>query len=213
MGSPLPELSCERFRSRLRELSPAGLPESAYEALYAHYLELRRWNPRLSLIGPGTAAEALDRHYGESLAALPLIEAEDRSVVDLGSGAGFPGIVIAAALPRLEVVLVEARQKKWAFLEAARRRSGLSCTCLNARVGRSLPEGFPAEVDVVTCRAVAVTPEILEAVLKSSPHVRFLLWQSGIQPSLPSGLVPGRELPIKGSDRRRILEVRPRRLS
>jgi 16S rRNA (guanine(527)-N(7))-methyltransferase RsmG len=209
MGSPLPEIPYEEFRSRLSEISPVDLPGSAYASLHAHYLELRRWSPRLSLIGPGTAAEVLARHYGESLAALPLIEASDLALVDVGSGAGFPGLVIAAALPRLEVTLVESRQKKWAFLAAAVRRSGLSCSCLNARVGRSLPEGFPAEVDVVTCRAVAIPPEILEAAFKRSPHVRFLLWQSGIEPSLPLGLTLGRELPIEGSDRRRIFEVRP----
>lgn len=209
MGTPLPDIPYARFRSRLNEISPVELPDSAFESLYAHYSELRRWSPRLSLIGPGTAAEVLDRHYGESLAALPLIAPGDGTLVDLGSGAGFPGIVLAAALPSLEVVLVESRQKKWAFLASAVRRSGLSSICLNARVGRSLPEGCPAEVDVVTCRAVAVTPEVLEVFFKRSPRIRFLLWRSEKEPQLPPGLVLGREVPIEGSERRRIVEIRP----
>lgn len=213
MGSPLPEISFADFHSRLREIAPAGLSDPVFEALYAHYLELRRWNPRLSLIGPGTAGEVLTRHYGESLAALPLIDPADCTVVDLGSGAGFPGLVLAAALPRLRVFLVESRQKKCAFLASALRRSGLSCTCLNARVGRSLPEGFPAKVDLVTSRAVAIAPEILEVFFKRSPHVRYLLWQSGTRLSLPPGLVPDRDLPIEGSERRRIFEIRSERLS
>lgn len=213
MGSSLPEISYEVFRSRLQDLSPLELPEAACESLHAHYRELRRWNVRMSLVGPGTATDVLARHYGESLAALPLIAPEDRSLVDLGSGAGFPGIVLAAALPRLEVTLVESRQKKWAFLTSAVRRSGLSCTCLNARVGRSLPEGFPAEVDVMTCRAVAVTPDILEVLCRSSPRVRFLLWQSETRISLPPGLVLGRDLPIGGSERRRVVELCPIGLS
>ncbi|MEL7061050.1 MAG: RsmG family class I SAM-dependent methyltransferase [Acidobacteriota bacterium] len=90
------------------------------ERLEAHAGELARWNPRLSLVGPGTAHELVRRHYLESLAAWPLLlsSADDlpnhsaagaavaprgqpeaaSSLVDLGTGGGFPGFVLAAAL-------------------------------------------------------------------------------------------------------------------
>ena len=207
MGSPLPPLTLRQFRDQLKRLSPVELPNGACAALHLHYAELRRWNLRLSLVGPGTAPEILSRHYGESLAALPLIRPADRKLVDLGSGAGFPGLVLAAARPRLEVTLVEARQRKWAFLRSCLRHSGLSCSCLNARVGRLLPEGFPTEVDLVTSRALAITPDVLEAVVESSPRARFLLWQGKSPPALPPGLAVNRELTLEGSEHRKILEI------
>ena len=75
-------------------------------------------------------------------------------LLDLGSGAGFPGIVLAAARPDLEVTLLEARERKWAFLAAACRRAGLACRCLNARVSAN-PADLPAEL---TEEAGEVTP-------------------------------------------------------
>jgi hypothetical protein len=72
--APPPPLARDRFGARLavngqRELSP-----SAVGALHAHYLELLRWNRLVSLIGPGTEGELVERHYGESLAALPWLD-------------------------------------------------------------------------------------------------------------------------------------------
>src|SRR5947209_4043348 len=134
MPFDLPRLTPEELATALAAVSPEPLAPAVTAALHAHYLELARWNRTLSLIGPGTAGEIVERHYGESLAALPLVP-EEGELVDLGSGAGFPGLVIAAARPRLAVTLVEARERKWAFLQAAARRAALPCRCLNARVG------------------------------------------------------------------------------
>ncbi|MCP3958562.1 MAG: hypothetical protein GY719_11970 [bacterium] len=206
MGSPIPSLTESQFGDRLLAQSPSIDPEAVL-ALYAHYLELQRWNPRLSLVGPGTAGEILGRHYGESLAALPLIPPDARNLVDLGSGAGFPGLVLAAARPSLEVTLVEPRERKWAFLKTAVRLCGLSCRCLDVRVERPLPRGFPREIEVFTCRALALSPGHLEALLESSPRARFLFWCGAKSPELPEGCRIGRAVELAGSRRRRILEV------
>lgn len=223
MGRELPPLTPQAFRDELRRslandldglVLPNRLPERLFPSLHQHYEELRRWNRRLSLVGPGTVHEVLSRHYAESLAALPLLEeicaahpGRAPRLVDLGSGAGFPGFVLAAARPDLEVTLVEARERKWAFLRSAVRRSGLSCRCLNARVQVPLPDGFPSEVLLVTSRALAVGPEVLAEIHRSSPVARFLLWQGEAPPRLPPSLAAGREIPLPGSERRRILEI------
>ncbi len=207
MGSQLPPLTEARFLRRLLPFLPAGCPESAQTSLYEHYCELRRWNPRLSLVGPGTAGEVVERHYGESLAALPLIRPSDHSLLDIGAGAGFPGLVLAAARPALRVTLVEPRERKWAFLKTAIRRCGLSSQCLNARVGRPLSPEFPRTIDVVTCRAVAVSPRLIETLLESSPRARFLLWCGARVPELPESSRMVREVALAGSERRRILEI------
>jgi 16S rRNA (guanine527-N7)-methyltransferase len=206
MPAPLPSFTPEQFERALTACSPEPLSPESVRALYLHYQELARWNRTLSLIGPGTAEEVISRHYGEALAALPLLPPGARTAVDVGSGAGFPGIVLAAARPGLQVTLCEAREKKWAFLAAAARRASLPCRCLNARVGVPLPTGLPAEIDLVTARAVRLPPEVLGALAdRLTPGGRVLLWVGEEAPDLPPQLVPDRELPLAGSDRRRVL--------
>jgi 16S rRNA (guanine527-N7)-methyltransferase len=204
----LPDLALDELGRVLDELSPAPLSRAAVAALHAHYLELRRWARRLALVGPGTLPEFLGRHYGESLAALPLLPQGPGTLLDIGSGAGFPGVVLAAARPDLEVVLVEARERKWAFLTAACRRAGLSCRCLNARVGPRLPAGVPERLDAVTLRALRLSPEALALLApRLGAQGRLLLWQGGAQPELPPSLRVIRELPLADSRQRRIVQV------
>ena len=206
MPAPLPSFTLESFGRALAGVSPESLSPETVLALHQHYQELARWNRTLSLVGPGTAAEVISRHYGEALAALPLIPSGARQAVDIGSGAGFPGIVLAAARPGLLVTLCEARERKWAFLAAATRRASLPCRCLNARVGLPLPAGLPEEIDLVTARAVRLEPEVLEALAsRLTPGGRILLWVGEDVPDLPPNLLPGRELPLAGSARRRVL--------
>jgi len=196
----LPALPYGELAARLRELSPEPLADDAVAALAAIYDELRRWSRRLSLIGPGTADGVLERHFGESLAALPLLPSPAGVLVDLGSGAGFPGLVLAAARPGWQVTLVESRERKWAYLLAASRRAALSCRCLNARVGNPLPPGLPPGVDAVTSRALRLPPSAWEAVVERlAPGGRILLWQGDAAPVPPPGLVPTRRVALRGS--------------
>jgi 16S rRNA (guanine527-N7)-methyltransferase len=209
MPSSLPPLSRDELARGLAPFSSEPLDERALDALHAHYLELSVWNRRLSLIGPGTLGEILVRHYGESLAALPLIPADARHGLDVGSGGGFPGFVLAAARPGLAMTLVEARERKWAFLSAAARKAALPCRCLNARVAVPLPAGLPASLDVVTARALKLEPDVLGALAERlGPRGRVLLWVGEDDPELPPELEPGTSVGIPGSRRRRILELR-----
>lgn len=212
MGVRLPSLDFPSFRGRLAEASSVRLGGRAVRALHAHYQELCRWNPSLSLVGPAAAADVVERHYAESLHGVPLVPQEARTLVDIGSGAGFPGFVLAAALPRLDVVLVEPRERRWAFLESACRRAALPCRCLNARVDSPLPQGLPEQIDVVTFRALKLSPEALAALAsRFTAASRVLLWAGESPPDLPVGLAAGRVRPLAGSRRRRILEFRPHR--
>ncbi len=206
MGAELPELPRTTFERRLAACAPEPLPADTLERLWAHYQELRRWNRRLSLIGPGSADELVERHYGEALAALPLLPVAARRLVDVGSGAGFPGLVLAAARPGLEATLVEARERKWAFLLAACRRAQLSVRCLNARVAASLPEGFPDRVDVVTARALKLAPRQLDLLAgRLAEGSRMLLWLGRNDPDLPPTLRLAATHPLQGH--RRIVQL------
>jgi 16S rRNA (guanine527-N7)-methyltransferase len=210
MAVALPEVTAESFAQEVRARSPEPLPDETLRALHAHYEELRRWSPRLSLIGPGTAPEVIGRHFGESLAALPFVPASPGGrLVDVGSGAGFPGLVLAAARPQWEVTLVEAQERKWAFLEAAARRAGLSCRCLNARVAALLPPGLPDAYEVVTVRALRLPPFLLAAlVARLTPGGLLLLWAGVEDPPLSPELRIAARQPLPGSLARRLLVVR-----
>ncbi|HSU83456.1 MAG TPA: RsmG family class I SAM-dependent methyltransferase, partial [Thermoanaerobaculia bacterium] len=209
MAFSLPEIPRVGFAEGLRRLSPEPLDERAIDALYAHYKELALWNRRMSLIGPGTAGEILARHYGESLAALPLLPVDARRGLDLGSGAGFPGIVLAAARPGLEMTLVEARERKWAFLSAAARKAALPCRCLDVRVQLPLPAGLPESIDVITSRALRLDPEVWGALAsRLDANGRVLLWVGEHDPELPPDLTACGSLPLAGSEKRRVLALR-----
>lgn len=205
MPAALPDLEPAEFASGVQGVSPEPLAPQVLERLYGHYAELRRWSARMALVGPGSVPDLLARHYGESLAALPLLPPLPGRLVDIGSGAGFPGLVIAAARPEWRVVLVENRERKWAFLKAAARTAGLASECLNARVAAHLPAGFPEAFEVVTVRALSLPPSVL-GVLGSRLRAggRLILWVGARDPALPMNLKRVAEHALPGSSHRRL---------
>jgi 16S rRNA (guanine(527)-N(7))-methyltransferase RsmG len=210
MGAELPPFDPELFAKRIAENSRNDVDDDACSRLYAHYEELRRWNARLSLIGPGTAGSIFERHYGESLAAISLLDPGDRTLVDIGSGAGFPGLVLAAVRPELEVILIESRERKGSFLRSAIRRMGLrQARVENARI--SAQGDLIARlgvVDVVTSRAVALEEDVLAALIARSPHARFLLWEAQKEAGSGAGYRRTREVALSGANHRRVVEYR-----
>jgi 16S rRNA (guanine(527)-N(7))-methyltransferase RsmG len=211
MAFDLPSLSRPEFAAGISPLSPEPLGDRAVDALFSHYQELARWNRRTNLIGPGTAGEILARHFGESLAALPLVPEDARVGLDLGSGAGFPGLVLAAARSNLEMTLAEARERKWAFLAAAARKASLPCRCLNVRVQVPLPAGLPERIDVITSRALRLDTGTWAALAERlAPEGRILLWAGENDPDLPPDLVAWGSVKLAGSERRRILALTSR---
>lgn len=200
-------LTESEFSRRLAEFWPEELPAGVLGRLFVHYEELRRWAGTIALIGPGAVHELFERHYAESLAALPWLPApkaggEPGRLLDLGSGAGFPGWILAAARPDLAVTLVEARERKWAFLATSAGRARLSCRCLNARVSeRSLAE-LPERIDRITVRALRLEARIWTALIpRLAPGARVLLWSGEAAEPPPAPFVAGRTLALSGSHR------------
>lgn len=206
MPIELPELSEGEFSERLAAVSPQTLAPAAVRAMGVHYDELRRWGRRVALIGGGMADSVVERLFGESLAVLPMLGAAGGVVVDVGSGAGFPGLVIAAARPDLKVTLVEPRQRKWAFLRAVADKSSLSCRCVNARVAAALPAEVPESFDRVTVRALRLGSREMAALARGlRPGGAFLLWTSnGLD--LPRGYNEGPAVRL-GGRRGRVVQV------
>lgn len=118
---------------------------------------LGEWRLKSNLIGPKEWPQIWTRHVGDSFQLLDHLP-ENARVVDLGSGAGFPGLIIAAARPGGHVTMIESVGKKCAFLRAAIEAAGLSASVHQSRVEQAPP--IPA--DFVTARAFAPLPELLE---------------------------------------------------
>jgi 16S rRNA (guanine527-N7)-methyltransferase len=105
-----------------------ALPGEACERLMAYISLLVKWNASYNLTAVREPAAMVSHHLLDSLAVLPhlpLEEASDASIADVGSGAGLPGIPLALARPRWRVALIEANQKKAAFLRQAKIELGL----------------------------------------------------------------------------------------
>ncbi len=105
------------FRAGLADIVPS---EGAQITLAAHWSLVQQWNARTNLTAINDTPTAIVRHYRDSLMVLPHLT--DGPIVDFGSGAGFPGMVLAIARPDWQVTLVEPRRKRVSFLEVARAR-------------------------------------------------------------------------------------------
>ena len=119
---------------------------------------LTDWSARHNLVAKSTLPDLWHRHIWDSAQLAPLLPPDTRTLADLGSGAGFPGLVLAAMRPDIAVTLHEATNKKCAFLQVAADRMGLHVTIENARM-EELPR---RPFDVVTARACAPLPLLLE---------------------------------------------------
>ena len=103
------------------------------------------WNARHNLVSAGSLADLWRRHFWDSAQLVPYIPTSAGSLVDLGSGAGFPGLVIAEILrerPGFRVVLYEATAKKCRFLEAVAERLNLTVEVRQGRIEDAAPEIF-----------------------------------------------------------------------
>ncbi len=99
----------------------APLSAAAVTQFTVYFEELLRWSSKIDLVSQTDPSEIIRKHFLDSLAIIPLLE-EHSSVLDLGSGAGFPGLPIAIALPYIRVALLEARRKRVSFLKEVARK-------------------------------------------------------------------------------------------
>ncbi len=137
-----------------------GVSRETFERVSGYLDLLDRWRERINLIGPGEGRHLWRRHVLDSLQLVEQISSEDKSVADLGSGAGFPGLILACALAErsgASVTLVEKSPRKSEFLRAAGKELGLPVSVLTIR----LEDAPGALFDVVTARALAPLPKLL----------------------------------------------------
>ena len=177
-------------------LTACGVPcdERLSERLKDYLDLLLDWNMRMNLTRITDPEEAVDAHFADSLMALtvPGLIPENGTVIDVGTGAGFPGLVLALACPGLKVTLLDSLQKRLDFLAEVIGKTGAdNVTLVHARAedGAGKPE-LRERFDLATARALAPLPVLAEYLL---PYVRVngsaLCWKG---PSLDAELTAGR---------------------
>lgn len=135
-----------------------GVSRETLARLKAYAGMLADWNERHNLVARSTLPNLWQRHFWDSAQLTTHIPETAKTLGDLGSGAGFPGLVLAAMRPDLAVTLYEATTKKCLFLRTAAEQMALQVTVENARMEDLPPRSF----DVVTARACAPLPRLLE---------------------------------------------------
>lgn len=147
--------------NRIAGLDVSRETSEAFEAFEAFEALVRRWNPAINLVSKSSLANIRERHTLDSAQLFSLRGKGAAHWVDLGSGGGFPGIIIAILArelcPEMRVTLVESDARKAAFLFEAARTLGLDVTVMNQRI-ESLP-GLRA--DVLSARALASLTDLL----------------------------------------------------
>ena len=183
-----------------------GLP-----AMLSLYLDmLKDWNSRMDLTAVSDDEEMVDRHFVDSLVLLKSdLPRENSRMIDVGTGAGFPGLVLAMARPDLKITLLDAQRKRLDFLQAVGEAAGLSnITPVHARAedGARRPE-LREQFDYASARALAPLNVLCEYLL---PYVRTdglaLCWKGpALRDEMESGKKAARllggqvEMPIRCS--------------
>ena len=186
-------------------LSPSQLEQ------LSNYLDLLvKWNAKTNLTAIRDPEEIAERHFGESLFAArnlyPNVQNTRETLIDVGSGAGFPGIPIKIFAPELHVTLIESQHKKAIFLREVIRTLGLKK--INVHMGRAEQSGLTAKT--VTMRAVEKFEESLSvaaSLVERDGRLAPLIGEGQVEKakSLISALQWREAMKIPGSEQRVLL--------
>ena len=185
-------MNTKDIADRLEENGIPAVPELA-EKLHIYLDLLKEWNSRMDLTAVLDDEETVDRHFIDSLTVLKTgLIAEASSLIDVGTGAGFPGLVLAMAKPELRVTLLDAQQKRLAFLQAVCEATGTTnAVIVHARAeDGARKKEFREQFDIAAARALAPVDVLSEYLL---PYVRIggcaLCWKG---PAMKEELTSGR---------------------
>ena len=154
------------------------MPDSAHERLRAYAALLATWTRRINLVSRADADQLWPRHIEDSLRLLPLIPPGTDRALDLGSGAGLPGLVLALA-SGVPFDLVEADRRKAAFLREAARLTGAPVAVHATRIEALPPGRWP----LITARALAPLPALLRLAAPYLAPGGTLLFPKGARAS------------------------------
>ncbi len=145
---------------------------------------LLKWNSRINLTAIRDPGEIVQRHFGESLfaAQFMLTQKSVATAIDLGSGAGFPGVPLAMLAPDVEITLIESQQKKATFLKELIYTLGLK----NLKVFSDRAESYPAMADLVMLRAVERFEQALQMTIRltrTGGRIALMIGSGQVEPA------------------------------
>ena len=158
--------------SDMKDLLKKALPqadETALDRFEIYHRLLSEWNERMNLTAITDPVAVAEKHFADSLAALPYLK-PGMKVVDVGTGAGFPGVPLLIMEPGLELTLADSLQKRLTFLDALLKELGLKAALVHGRA-EDLGQNklYREQFDAALSRAVANLPVLLEL---TTPFVR-----------------------------------------
>ena len=138
---------------------------------FDRYAELLvEWNEKMNLTAITDPVGIAVKHFADSLSAVPLLpEKQGIAVIDVGTGAGFPGIPLAIVRPDMRLTLLDSLNKRLTFLSEVCRELGITATTVHARAEEGARGALREQFDVATARAVAALPVLSEYCL---PYVK-----------------------------------------
>ena len=157
----------------LRQLTELGLllDNRQLDMLYSYYENLSEWNTRMNLTAINGLEDVCDRHFTDSLSLVKSISVQElrggKSIIDVGTGAGFPGLVLAIAFPECGFVLADSLKKRIGFLDDTIQKLGLENTeTVHGRAEDLASDTkFREKFDIAVSRAVSSLPVLLEYCL------------------------------------------------
>jgi 16S rRNA (guanine527-N7)-methyltransferase len=156
----------------MKDLLKNALPqadETALDRFEIYHRLLSEWNEKMNLTAITDPVAVAEKHFADSLAALPYLK-PGMKVVDVGTGAGFPGVPLLIMEPGLELTLADSLQKRLTFLDALLKELGLKAALVHGRA-EDLGQNklYREQFDAALSRAVANLPVLLEL---TTPFVR-----------------------------------------
>ncbi len=154
MLEPSPQPIADQLRTEI------GCTDMMLAQLAQYVAVLTKWQAKINLISKATLADVWQRHVLDSAQLAPLIPSSARVMVDVGSGAGLPGLIVAALRPEITLHTVESDGRKMAFQQEAARLMRLSNVVFHVKRAEAISPRPMA--DLVTARALAALPQLLE---------------------------------------------------
>ena len=138
------------------------IDEEKYNKLYLYYELLNEWNNKFNLTNILLEKDVFLLHFYDSLIFSKYIDLDNKSLCDFGTGAGFPGMVLALLNNNLDVTLVESNQKKCTFLKEIKDKLNIKNVKIICERVENYANNNREKFDIVTCRAVTSIPIIIE---------------------------------------------------
>lgn len=139
------------------------------QQLHAYYLEFRIYADRINLISSNDKNHIIERHFLPSFYYLPyLIKNNDllnKTILDFGTGAGLPGIILAVALPNTKIILLDSSRKKTLFLKNITKKIDFDNVEIVCDRIENIHKSVSNEVDIIVARAVASIPVLVKRCL------------------------------------------------